>query len=133
VYQAFDAVLDDDRRARELDHVRASGARATEGRAPGRPPEPHRVKTDLVRRRIARLGGRPDPGHLFNDLARAAYRVEPRLGELVTTLSRVTRISPHVTGSGSAIFLLTDRPDKTLEQARRVLPEGAAARACRLC
>ncbi|GJQ29405.1 MAG: 4-diphosphocytidyl-2-C-methyl-D-erythritol kinase [Phycisphaerae bacterium] len=133
VYKAFDTVLDDARRERELDYIRASGARATEGRPPGRPPEPHRVKTDLVRRRMGRLGTRPDPGHLFNDLALAAYRVEPRLGELVTTLARVTRISPHVTGSGSAIFLLTDRPEKTLEQARRVLPEGAAARICRLC
>lgn len=133
VYKAYDAVLDADRRERELGHVRASGARATEGRPPGTPPQPHRVKPDLVRRRMARLGESPDPGHLFNDLARAAYRVEPRLGDLATTLSRVTRRSAHITGSGSALFILTDRPEKTIEQVRRVLPEGAAAFATRLC
>ncbi len=132
VYKAFDSVLEEEQRERELDHVRAAGARATEGRAAGRPPQPHRAKPELVRRRIDRLSRKPDAGHLFNDLTLAAYRVEPRLGELVTHLSRITRCPAHITGSGSGIFLLTDRPEKALEQARRVLPEGSAARICTL-
>lgn len=133
VYKAYDAVLEENYRERELDFVRANGARATEGRSPGRPPEPHRAKPELVRRRIERQTHKPDPGHLFNDLAPAAYRVEPRLGELVTHLSRITRTPAHVTGSGSGIFILTSRPEKTLEQAQRVLPEGTATRICTLC
>lgn len=132
VYRAFDDVLANKARERELDWITTKAARQARGEPAGRPPEPHRAKPDLVRDRIARMKGRVDGEALFNDLALAAYRVEPRLGELVRNLSRATRCTTHVTGSGSALFIVADRPEKTLEQVRRVLPEGGAAVITRL-
>ncbi len=61
----------------------------------------------MVRGRVARMldRGEFDTDQLFNDLAKPAFVVEPRLGQLVTTLSNTTRSPAHVTGSGSCVFL----------------------------
>jgi 4-diphosphocytidyl-2-C-methyl-D-erythritol kinase len=50
--------------------------------------------------------GLPDPTELFNDLAAAAAGVQPRLGELLIDVARVSGATPHVSGSGSSVFLL---------------------------
>ncbi|CAG0962672.1 4-diphosphocytidyl-2-C-methyl-D-erythritol kinase [Phycisphaerales bacterium] len=127
VYRAFDEVLAEKAREREIEWVTAKAARHARGQSEGRPPEAHRAKPDLVLSRIDRMKGRAGD-NLFNDLALAAFRIEPRLGELVTSLSRATRSTVHVTGSGSALFVIADRPEKTLEQVRRALPIGSDAR-----
>ncbi len=52
----------------------------------------------------------------FNDLAAAAMRVEPKLAEAQARVSAVVDGPVHVTGSGSAMFVLAD----SAEQARRL-------------
>lgn len=126
VYRAFDEVIGERdaarRRAWDLEH----------GEGRGRAPSPHHLRADLVRTRATRAKGTVEGRLLFNDLAPAAWRVEPRLGALVGELSRATRREAHVTGSGSALFIVTDRPEKTMEQVTRALPEGHVALAVRL-
>jgi 4-diphosphocytidyl-2-C-methyl-D-erythritol kinase len=46
-------------------------------------------------------------GELFNDLTEAAIRVEPRLGEVMSAL-RAAGHRPHLSGSGSTVFVLGD-------------------------
>lgn len=92
VYAAFDQLL-----AAEL----AERARVAKGRQPSTDP-----KGEMIRQRHAKAltqGVRED--HFFNDLSKAAFAVEPRLGALATSLASMTRLGAHVTGSGSAIFL----------------------------
>jgi 4-diphosphocytidyl-2-C-methyl-D-erythritol kinase len=92
VYQAFDKLL-----AAEL----AERARDAKGRQPSTDP-----KVDMIRQRQAKAltqGVREEL--FFNDLAKPAFSIEPRLGALATALASMTRLSAHVTGSGSAIFL----------------------------
>jgi 4-diphosphocytidyl-2-C-methyl-D-erythritol kinase len=48
--------------------------------------------------------GAVDAGLLFNDLAAAAERVEPRLGELRRALAQTLGTPVHVSGSGSTLF-----------------------------
>lgn len=55
-------------------------------------------------RELARRGVL-DTGELFNDLARPAEIVEPRLGELRGELSAALGAPVHVTGSGSGLFI----------------------------
>ncbi|MEM9882751.1 MAG: hypothetical protein AAF800_07525 [Planctomycetota bacterium] len=47
-----------------------------------------------------------DPADLFNDLAPAAVAVRPELGDLLDRLTRSLRRPVHVTGSGSACFVI---------------------------
>ena len=47
-----------------------------------------------------------DGDALFNDLARAACAVQPRLGELRAEAARAAESPVHVTGSGSAMFIV---------------------------
>lgn len=57
---------------------------------------------------------------LFNALAPAACAVEPRLGQLLNALARIG--TPHVTGSGSCLFLVVDEHAgaASLDDARKV-------------
>lgn len=48
----------------------------------------------------------PDAHALFNDLSSAAARVEPRLAELRRRIEDAAGLPAHVTGSGSAMFVL---------------------------
>jgi 4-diphosphocytidyl-2-C-methyl-D-erythritol kinase len=127
VYHAYDEFLVEEARRRAIDHAADAARRAAEGSPPGTPPRPPRVRTDLVRRRIERCGRRVAGEMLFNDLSRGAFRIRPELGALNTALSRATRLPVHLTGSGSTLFLITTRPEKTLLQVRRVLPPDAVA------
>lgn len=68
----------------------------------------------------ALAGSAPDPARLFNDLASAAERVEPRLGELRAYLSSALGLPVHVSGSGSTLFVLG--PEGTPERVRLAAP-----------
>src|SRR5436305_2022190 len=73
-----------------------------------------------------RGAGAVEGDHLFNDVAVAAYRVEPRLGRLVTALSNATRQQAHVTGSGSGVFIPStpQRIEKLMGRVQRLLASG---------
>lgn len=92
VYQAFDQIL-----AADL----AQRAAAAKGRPPSTDP-----KSEMVRQRQAKAYSHAVREELFfNDLAKPAFTIEPRLGALATSLASMTRLGAHLTGSGSAIFL----------------------------
>lgn len=117
VYKAFD-----EQRAKEMRDYEIERALAgTKGRERTTGP-----RETMVRGRVERAikAGRIDTDDLFNDLAKPAFSVEPRLGRLVTTLSNICRSPAHVTGSGSCVFLvpepkkvewMTGRVNKALE------------------
>lgn len=116
VYKAFDQILEE-RRAKE---AAERAARGLAGREKQTGP-----KETLVEARWKRMAspGTLEGDHLFNELALAAYRVEPRLGRLVTALSNATRQQAHVTGSGSCVFIPStpDRTDRLLERVERLI------------
>lgn len=62
----------------------------------------------------------PDPERLFNDLAPAAQRVEPRLAELRDYLAAAMGLPVHVSGSGSTLFVIG--PEGTAERVRLAAP-----------
>lgn len=57
---------------------------------------------------------------LFNDLAAAAERVAPRLGETRKRVSELAEGSVHITGSGAAMFILAGSPDEAARLASRI-------------
>lgn len=82
------------------------------------------MKSALVRE-LAGKGERVDTMDLFNDLAEPACRVEPRLGELRSHLTKTLGVPVHVTGSGSSLFCLCEgRLDrmKLVKRAREAAP-----------
>jgi len=92
VYKAFDEHL-----AAEI----ALRAPAAKGRQPSTD-----AKVEMVRQRQAKAASHGVREELFfNDLAKPAFSIEPRLGTLATALASMTRLGAHMTGSGSAIFL----------------------------
>lgn len=117
VYTAFD-----EQRAKEMRDYEIERALAgNKGRERTTGP-----RETMVRGRVERAikAGAIDTGDLFNDLAKPAFSVEPRLGRLVTTLSNICRSPAHVTGSGSCVFVvpepkkvewMTGRVNKALE------------------
>ena len=63
-------------------------------------------KAEMIRQRHLRAleqGTRED--HFFNDLAKPAFDIEPKLGALATAVASMARQGAHVTGSGSCIFV----------------------------
>jgi 4-diphosphocytidyl-2-C-methyl-D-erythritol kinase len=115
VYRAFDDLLADEQRADE--HQRM----LRDLKGPARQWGP---REQLVRGRVERMlqAGELDASLLSNDLAKAAFQVEPRLGALSTALSKVTRLDAHVTGSGSCVFLFAPKGKEewVVERAGRV-------------
>ena len=77
-------------------------------------------KVDVARvRDLARA--RPiAPDTLFNDLADAACRVRPDLITILARLRATLDLPVHITGSGSALFILTAGPDDAGAVARKV-------------
>lgn len=65
------------------------------------------LRTEEVRAMAA--SGRIDSGVLFNDLADAACAVQPRLAELRAQVGAEADRDVHVTGSGSAMFIVCDK------------------------
>jgi 4-diphosphocytidyl-2-C-methyl-D-erythritol kinase len=98
VYKAFDDTLAAELKEYRLDRAVAGATGRERSTAP---------KDQMVRTRAAKMleRGEIETDLLFNDLARPAFAVEPRLGQLVTALSNATRSPAHVTGSGSCVFL----------------------------
>ena len=96
VYGAYDAML-------EGKHPPAAGAAADLSGQLDRPPSRWR-------------------GMLFNDLQSAAARVCPGLADLSARIASATGLPVHLTGSGSALFVLTDDP----AAARRALEDVPA-------
>ncbi len=121
VYGAFDALLADEQR--EDDRRRM----LNDQKGPARQWVP---REQLVRGRVERMlgSGVLESSLMFNDLAKAAFRVEPRLGQLSTAISRITRMDAHVTGSGSCLFLLpaAGKVEWVEERVRRVAGEAGA-------
>jgi 4-diphosphocytidyl-2-C-methyl-D-erythritol kinase len=126
VYHSFDELL----AAEQRDEALRRAARKLTG-----PERSWGPREQLVRGRVQRMidAGRVEPGLLFNDLEKAAFRVEPRLGELSRAISRVTRMDAHLTGSGSCLFLVppAGRIEWVIERVRLVAP-GANVLATRL-
>ncbi len=115
VYRAFDAIDPDVLRAQ-------SGETGFDARA-------ERIRA------MARAGV-VDSDVLFNDLAPAAQAVAPSLAELRATLSGLTGLQTHVTGSGSTLYQIArdgehaERVARDIESA--VSREKAATLAVRL-
>jgi 4-diphosphocytidyl-2-C-methyl-D-erythritol kinase len=72
--------------------------------------EPEPMRADAVRELASGTPGRPRPDGPFNDLTRAALRAAPELAELIASISRLAERPAHLSGSGSAIFVLCDDP-----------------------
>jgi len=133
VYAAFDGVLKEQLREEMFERAR-KGIMGGKERQTG-------PREALVEARWdkAMETGRVDGDKLFNDLAIPAYRVEPRLGQLVSALARATRETPVVTGSGSCVFFPTTigKIDKLQERVEKLLEAvkgeefGAGARVLR--
>ncbi len=101
VYKAFD-----EQRAKEMrDYEIERALSGTKGRERTTGP-----RETMVRGRVERAikASKIDTEDLFNDLAKPAFGVEPRLGRLVTTLSNICRSPAHVTGSGSCVFVVPE-------------------------
>ena len=56
----------------------------------------------------------------FNDLAQPAAAVEPRLAELRAQIADLTGRAIHITGSGAAMFIVTNTPDRARDLAARI-------------
>ncbi|MGI9013933.1 MAG: hypothetical protein ACR2GY_06750, partial [Phycisphaerales bacterium] len=70
----------------------------------------------------------------FNDLAQAAFAVQPQLRELAREIKHVAEQSAHVTGSGNALFLICDDAQHAETLAAAIVAETATfARAVRGC
>lgn len=112
VYKAFDAWLVESLAQERLERIRAGIPNGRE-RDTG-------AKPDLVRRRYEKClrRGVIESDAIFNDLAIPAFRVAPALGELSADIGRVSRLKPHVTGSGSCLFLVGDEKEIASAEAR---------------
>lgn len=71
--------------------------------------------------RVRRLAKQQDLSALFNDLAPAAESVEPRLHDLRRRVREQTGLEPHVSGSGSTLFMRGD--EGLAERLRALLPD----------
>lgn len=69
-----------------------------------------------------------DPVSLFNDLAAPARAVAPELNRIVAHAAQASGFHAHITGSGSAIFILTP-PERGHALARR-LTDDPMLRGC---
>ncbi|MEM8834430.1 MAG: 4-(cytidine 5'-diphospho)-2-C-methyl-D-erythritol kinase [Planctomycetota bacterium] len=75
-----------------------------------------------------------DGATLFNDLAEPAMRVQERLREVVERVADIAGRPAHVTGSGSAVFVVCDdhpSAEDLADDLREALAPDAAAIACR--
>jgi len=85
--------------------------------------EPHPLNAERVRA----MATAPDldvalqPELLFNDLAGPARALEPRLDDLFDRLDRQGVGTPHLSGSGSTVFLLGHHPALELPHGHRAV------------
>jgi len=78
--------------------------------APPSPPASDFAARAEAIRALASARGRLDPAAPFNDLAAAAHAHEPRLAERMHAAALIAERPVHLTGSGSAFFVLCDDP-----------------------
>ena len=79
---------------------------------------------------LARSGAALRSDSVFNDLAAAAIRVAPGLGDYLQQLGDIAQRPAHVAGSGSSLFVLCDDPlhaEQLAETAERRLGLPALA------
>ncbi len=93
--------------------------RAFDGLGPGP------LREDEVRRLAT--SNAIDPGALFNDLAGAACVVAPELGRLLAHARQASGLPVHITGSGSAMFIVTP-PERAHALARHLGADPLLAR-----
>ena len=86
---------------------------------------PGPLREHEVRRLIG--AGALDPEALFNDLEAAACGVAPELARLLAHARSVSGFPVHVTGSGSAMFILTP-PERAYALARRLTDDPLLGR-----
>lgn len=124
VYVAFDELLAERIETKRAEIAAHKGQEAADAYAA------QDARDDLIARRIdkALRTGEIDGESLFNDLFLPAVHVEPRIGRLVTALSKATRTPAHLTGSGSGIFLIAEggKADRLLAKVRKTLDQLAA-------
>jgi 4-diphosphocytidyl-2-C-methyl-D-erythritol kinase len=124
VYRAFDELL-----AIRVESKRA-GIAAHKGPEAAAAYQAQDARDDLIARRIEKAlrAGELDSDSFFNDLFLPTVHVEPRVGRLVTALSKTTRLPAHLTGSGSGVFIIVGpgKLDKTLAKVRSTLDSLAA-------
>ncbi len=75
--------------------------------------------TDHIVRKLPRSKPSEIAESLYNDLEPAAFRISPELGLLRKELELFFNRPVRLTGSGSAMFVLFDREDETIEESRR--------------
>lgn len=78
---------------------------------------------ELNRGAVRTLASRPGPLRdegLFNDLARAAVRLVPQLGEQMDALAGLAERPAHLAGSGSSLFVLCDDQPHAEDVARAI-------------
>ncbi|MEC9374556.1 MAG: 4-(cytidine 5'-diphospho)-2-C-methyl-D-erythritol kinase [Planctomycetota bacterium] len=90
---------------------------------------PAKFRADEIREMAT--DGRLDTRALFNDLADPATRVQPKLAEIMSEVKRIAASPAHLTGSGSAVFVILPRADHEreatlLKRLRSDLPSCAA-------
>jgi 4-diphosphocytidyl-2C-methyl-D-erythritol kinase len=133
VYAAYDTVREREAQDAQLERqLRGVQGQALGGGGGGK----ERLtspRVQLVTGRIDKMlaAGRLDPALLMNDLAKPAFEVEPRLGQLVTALSNACRSQAQVTGSGSGVLVVVEptRREKTLERVEAIVAKLAAGHA----
>lgn len=84
------------------------------------------IDADRVRA-LAGRGGAMDPRELFNDLEAAAHRLHPVLAEIQRRAREATGEPVHLTGSGSAMFIVCE------SEAQRDAVRAGLARAIPNC
>ncbi|MBI5504730.1 MAG: hypothetical protein HY899_07995 [Deltaproteobacteria bacterium] len=88
--------------------------------------KPTAALDDAAVRRLARTRPLPPDGP-FNDLAEAAFTVEPRLRELRDRCARSLGRPVHVTGSGAAMFVVAEDAASARALASEIRASGTAA------
>jgi 4-diphosphocytidyl-2-C-methyl-D-erythritol kinase len=65
------------------------------------------LRSDAVQR-LSQMTGTLRPDAPFNDLAKAAMRIAPRLQTDLADIARIAERPAHITGSGSSLFVICD-------------------------
>ena len=103
-------------------HCPTAEVYAAHDRLTGQAGRAQRIDPELLRRPPSQWRSR-----VGNDLAAAAVCVRPALGEIAERLAGATGLPVHITGSGSAMFVLADDEAEAVAAAAR-LPDELARR-----
>jgi 4-diphosphocytidyl-2-C-methyl-D-erythritol kinase len=70
------------------------------------------------------------PGALFNDLTDAAFKVQPTLREMRDQVREATGMPVHLSGSGSAMFIVVPSPDEGEALSKAITDQTGLAAIC---